>query len=289
MERRYFARSGKEQGDVALDALWGLLLGGLVVVSCAYLTSRVSATAAVITQEVNGRLAAAKTIAVVTAALRSLESNRQDFGAQITSGLSLRLPNGLRHPLGAISTVSGPHPDSDILTLVDVDNRYRGTVTQATISGASIEATVCGLSSRIPSGAFKSYLLITIEGARQVVGEAIAITSSCARLAGSSIPGVVSAQPSFPSRPFVFVPIDREYSIFVDRAATLRLASHTGGTILENQPISRDVRLMTIQEERQRNGVRVFELTVQPPSGLPFSHFIIPALTQRHVWNEVLP
>ena len=289
MEPRSFALSDKERGDVALDALWGLLLGSLVVVSCAYLTSRVSATAAVITREVNGRLAAAKTIAVVTAALHSLDRNRQDFGAQITSGGTLRLPNGLRHPLGAISSVSGPQSDSDILTVIDLDNRYRGTVTQATISGASIDATVCGLSSRIPSGAFKSYLLLTIEGARQVVGEAIAITSSCARLTGSSISGVVSAQATFPSRPLVFVPIDREYSIFVDRAATLRLSSHTGSTILENQPISRDVRLMTIQEDRKPNGVRIFKVTVQPPSGPALSHFIIPALTQRHVWNEVLP
>lgn len=289
MERRSFAHSGNERGDVALDALWGLLLGSLTLISCAYLTSRVSSTAAVMTREIHGRLAAAKTIAVVTAGLLSVERNRQVFSAQITSGTSLRLPNGLRHPLATISGSSGPRTESDILTVVDLDNRYRGVVTTATISGTSLEATICGLTSRIPSGTFKSYVLLTIEGARQVVGETSTISSSCARLTGSSISGVISAHPSFPSRPLVFVPIDREYSIFVDRAATLRLASHTGTSILENQPISRDVDLMTLQEERQPNGIRLWTLHVRPSSGRAVSHFIIPALTQRHVWNEVLP
>jgi hypothetical protein len=289
VEQVYFERSARERGGVALDALWGLFIGGLVLVSCAYLTSRVSSTAAMLTREVNGRLAAAKTIAVVTASLLSLERNRQSFGAQIISGNSLRLPNGLRHPLATISSSSGPRIESDILTAIDLDNRYRGTVTAVTISSTSVEATVCGLSNRIPSGAFKSYLLLTVEGARQVVGEAVATSSTCARLTGSAIPGVVSAQASFPSRPLVFVPIDREYSIFVDRAANLRLASHTGTTILENQPITRDVSFMMINEDLQPKGIRIFKLTVHPSAGHPISHFIIPALTQRGVWNEVLP
>lgn len=289
VEHRPFARSDNERGAVALDALWGLLMGSLALISCAYLTSRVSSTAALMTREINGRLAAAKTIAVVTAALLSAERNRLAFSAQITSGTSLRLPNGLRHPLATISTSSGPRTESDILTLIDLDNRYRGLVTAATISGTSITATICGLSSRIPSGAFKSYLLLTIEGARQIVGDAVSINSTCARLNGASISGVISPQSAFTSQPLVFVPIDREYSIFVDRAANLRLASHTGASILENQPISRDVDLMTLQEERQPHGIRIFKLNVKPPSLRAVSHFIIPALTQRQVWNEVLP
>jgi hypothetical protein len=172
---------------------------------------------------------------------------------------------------------------------MDLANRYRGTVTAATISGTGIEATVCGLPSRIPSGVFKSYLLLTIEGARQVVGEVVALNVTCARLTGISIAGVVSAQTLFTSTPLVFVPIEREYSIFVDRAANLRLASHTGATILENQPIGRDVQFMTILQDIQPNGIRICKLTVQPSSGRQLLHFIIPALTQRHIWNEVLP
>lgn len=286
---RYAKRTTPERGDIALDALVGLLLGSLALVSCAFLSSRVSSTAAFITREVNGRLAAAKTIAVVTGALFALDRNRQPFAAQITSGSTLRFPNGVRHPLASISTTSGPRTDSDIITVIDLDNRYRGAVTAATISGTTIEATVCGLSSRIPSGAFKSYLILTIEGARQVVGEVMPISSTCARMMGSSIQGAVSGESAFPSRPLIFIPIDREYSIFVDRATNLRLASHTGNILLENQPISRGVDSISIGAERRSNGVPIFKLTVRPTSGRELSNFIIPALAQRKIWNEALP
>ncbi len=293
MERKHLSRYAKrrifQRGDIALDALVGLLLGSLALVSCAFLTSRVSSAAAFITKEVNGRLAAAKTIAVVTGALYALDRNRQPFAAQITSGATLRFPNGIRHPLASISTVSGPRAASDILTVLDLDNRYRGAVTAVTISGTSIDATVCGLASRIPSSMFKSYLIFTIEGARQVVGEIVPISSTCARLMGSSIQGAVSGEAAFPSRPLIFVPIDREYSIFVDRAANLRLASHTGNILLENQPISPNVESMTVATERRSGGVPIFKLTVKPTVGREISRFIIPALAQRNVWNEALP
>ncbi len=285
----YVKRTTVEWGNIALDALWGLLIGSLVLLSCAFLSSRVSSTAALITQEVNGRLAAAKTIAVVTGALFALDRNRQPFAAQITSGSTLRFPNGARHPLASISTTSGPRAESDIITVIDLENRYRGAVTAVNISGTSIDATVCGLASRIPSGAFKSYLIFTIEGARQVVGEVIHISSTCARLLGSSIKGAVSEDSVFSSRPLIFVPIDREYSIFVDQAGSLRLASHTGNTLLENQPISRSVESLRIAAERRSNGLSIFKLTVRPSAGREISHFIIPALGQRFLWNEALP
>jgi hypothetical protein len=257
--------------------------------SCAYLSSRVSSAAVEMTREINGRLAAAKTIAVVTGALFTLDRNRQSFAAHVTPGTSLRLPGGSRHPIASISTSSGPRAESDIITVIDLDNRYRGAVTAVTISGTSIDATVCGLASRIPSGTYKSYLLSTIEGSRQVVGEVAPISSTCARLQGSSISGVVSAESAFPSRPLTFVPIEREYSIFVDRAANLRLASHTGNSLLENQPISRNVESLTLREDRRSNGTPIFKLTVRPNAGREISHFIIPALAPRKVWNEVLP
>ena len=292
MERKPLSPYAKgaifERGDIALDALWGLLLGSLALVSCAFLSTRVSSAAAFITQEVNGRIAAAKTIAAVTGALFALDRNRQPFAAQITSGTTLRLPNGVRHPLASVSTTSGPRADSDIITVIDLDNRYRGAVTAVNISGTSIDATVCGLASRIPSSAFKSYLILTIEGARQVVGEVLPISSTCARLMGSSIQGAVSGEAAFPSRPLIFVPIDREYSIFVDRAANLRLASHTGKVLLENQPISRNMDSMTIAAARRSNEVPIFKLTVRPTSGREMSHVIIPALAQRNIWNEAL-
>lgn len=293
MERKHLLRYAKrgafQRGDIALDALVGLLLGSLALVSCAFLSSRISSAAAFITKEVNGRLASAKTIAVVTGALYALDRNRQPFAAQITSGATLRFPNGARHPLASVSTTSGPRAESDILTVIDLDNRYRGAVTAVTSSGTSIDATVCGLASRIPSGAFKSYLIVTIEGARQVVGEVVPISSTCARLMGSSIQGAVAAEASFPSRPLVFVPIDREYSIFVDRVANLRLASHTGSILLENQPISPNVESMTIATERHSSGVPIFKLTVKPTVGREISRFIIPALAPRAIWNEGLP
>lgn len=282
-------QTSSQRGDVALDALWGLLLGSMALLACAVLSARISVTASRLTAQMNGRLAAGKTIAVITGALRSLERNRQPFAAQLFSGASLLLSNGARHPLASLSGTSGPRSDSDILSIIDPETRFRGTVTSTSFSETSVTATICGLTTRIPSGTFKSFLLYTIEGVKQVVGEVRAINTTCAMVGGTSVQGVVSASPSFTSRPLLFAPVDREYSIFVDRNANLRLASHTGSLILENQPLTRGIEKLTVEKRSGADGTTIWKLTVKPSQGGEISHFIVPALAQRYIWNEVLP
>jgi hypothetical protein len=282
-------RTSSQRGDVALDALWGLFLGSMALLACAIVSARISVTASRLTAHMNGRLAAAKTISVVTGALRSLERNRQPFAAQIFSGSSLLLSNDVRHPLALLSGTSNPRSDSDIISIIDPETRFRGTVTSTSFSGTSVTATICGLTTRIPSGTFKSFLLYTVEGVKQVVGEARAINTTCAMLSGTSIQGVVSASPSFTSRPLHFAPVDREYSIFVDRNANLRLASHTGSLILENQPLTRGIEKLMVEKRAGSDGTTIWKLRVKPSQGGEISHFIVPALAQRHIWNEVLP
>jgi hypothetical protein len=283
------SRRGPQRGEVAFDALWGLLLGSMALLACAILSARISATASRLTAHMNGRLAAGKTIAVITGALRSLERNRQPFAAQIFSGSSPFLSNGARHPLASLSGTSGPRSDSDIISVIDPESRFRGTVTSTSFSGTSVTATICGLTTRIPSGTFKSFLLYTIEGVKQVVGEVRAINTTCAILSGTSISGVVSAPPSFTSRPLIFAPVDREYSLFVDRNSNLRLASHTGSLILENQPLTRGIEKIKVEKHTGADGVTIWKLRVTPSHGEELSHFVVPALAQRFIWNEVLP
>lgn len=282
-------RRSSQRGEVALDALWGLLLGSMALLACAILSARISATASRLTAQMNGRLAAGKTIAVVAGALRSLERNRQPFAAQIFSGSTLLLSNGARHPLASLSGTSGPRGDSDILSIIEPDTRLEGKVSSASLSGTSVTATICGLTTRIPSGTFKSFLLYTIEGVKQVVGEVRTINTTCVMLTGTSIQGVVSASPSWTSRPLLFAPVDREYSLFVDRNANLRLASHTGSLILENQPLTRGIEKIKVEKHTGADGVTIWKLSVKPSQGGEVSHFIVPALAQRHIWNEVLP
>ena len=91
------------------------------------------------------------------------------------------------------------------------------------------------------------------------------------------------------SHPITFVPIEREYSLFVDRSSHFRIASHSGGRITENQPIVRGVERISLSADPHSHGVMTFMATIQPAVGPPVKSFILPGLSQRLLWNEILP
>jgi hypothetical protein len=278
-----------ERGHTLIDAIWSMGIAGIILSTTLTLFTSISRLTAIVSGSNQGIIASMKVNAALTNALRVLERNRLAFAAQVTPGASMTLPHGGPHPLSSLSGSTAPLRTSDIVSIIDIAHRHRGTVTTSSFSGTSVDADICNLYSKIPTNEFKSYLLYTLDGVKQIVGEISYRGPSCIHLSGSSIRGVVSPQAEIVSHPMTFVPVEREYSLFIDRGSIFRIASHVGGRITENQPIIRGITSISVTPVRQPQGATLFTLRIQPVFGPLVTTFIIPGLSQRMLWNEILP
>lgn len=278
-----------ERGYTLLDTLMSLGVAGIIFSLTLTVFTSLSRMTLTLSGHNTGIMRSMKVSAVLITALGALERNRLPFAAQITPGGSLTLPHGGEHPLSSLRGPTAPRGGSDLISLIDLAHRHRGRVVASTFSGSTIEAEICDIESKIPTNEFKSFILYTLEGARQVVGEIAYRSASCITLSGVSIRGVVSSQADIPSLPITFVPIEREYSLFVDSGSNLRIASHVGHRITENQPIVSGIEFISVARTQNTDGVTTFTTKVKPSVGSVVTSFMIPGLSQRMVWNEVLP
>lgn len=278
-----------ERGRILIDSVISLGIASISLVTLVMLFTNVSQTAVRISRAHRSMVATTKTLAALSAALRARERNRLSFAVQVTRPPFTRLTNGTDHPLAELTGATRPREASDILSVVEIAHRCRGPVTRATVSGSSLTATVCGLSCRLQSEAFKSYILYAIDGPRQVVGDVSTISDSCVEVRGTVTPGIVGAHNTFISSPIIFAPVEREYSLFVDTTDTFRIASHVGQRVVENQPITQGLTSIEVTSERHERGAIIFRILARPRFGKEISTFAIPALGERSIWNEVLP
>lgn len=278
-----------QRGRILIEGIVSLGVASIALASLVTLLATISHTAVRLSQSHQGVVATTKVYAAITAALRARERSRLPFAAQITQPPRLELTHGVAHPLAALSGATRPKEGSDILSVVELAQRCRGTVREAHASASSIVATVCDISCRIRRDEFKSYLLYAIDGARQVIGDLSAVSPSCVEVRGSVTSGLVGALTTFTSAPIVFAPVEREYSLFVDANDTFRIASHVGRNIVENQPITQGVASLAVSSARDARGVITFKVAVRPRQGRALESFIIPRLSERQIWNEVLP
>jgi hypothetical protein len=239
-------------------------------------------------QQITARVTATKAALVTSAALASLE--RSHFGGlvQIANGTSPLTAFGSAHPVTGITSTSRPRSDSAIVTSVELDPRYQGRVVRSTFSGDSISIEACQLPQRPSKDQFRSYLAIGLQGACQVTGTLDSSAGSCISFSGSIVTGLFTAGRCQPGSLLEFVPISREFSIFVDRTGTLRLVSHVGMRILENQPIAQGFRALAVREWSDTTGAHVYQLAVTPSGSRPLTFYLPSALTRSLIWNQVL-
>lgn len=278
-----------ERGRILLDNLIALGIASLAIAALVTLFTNISHTALRISQAHQGIIASTKAYAAISAALRTRERNRLFFAATVSSGPQFLVQNGGEHPLKGLTGATRPREASDILSLVDVAFRYRGRILEAKSSGSHITAKICGLPSNPSTNDFKSYLLYSIDAVHQVTGTIASISQSCVEFSGSAVFGLVTTERGVPASPQVFVPVEREYSLFVDTTGTFRIASHIGSRITENQPIAQGLEAVRIAEVPHGQGVSTFALTITPNGGRDLRAFVTPALARRYLWNEVLP
>jgi hypothetical protein len=278
-----------ERGYTLIDSVWSLVIGAILVSGATTLFVTISHAYSTVSSRQQGLLSALKTRWVVATALRATERNRLRIATTITSGGSLTLTNGGRHPVATIGGTSAPRVDSDILSFIELANLHRGLVRSFKITGMSAVVEACGLSSAPRPNSYRSYLLLSVSGPLQVAGDLAAVSKSCVRLSGTILAGLISNRAEVPLSVSTFVPIEREYSIFVDRSSNLRLASHVGTRLVENQPIARGIYSLRVTSESHPTGAIIFHTWIKPTIGLPIRGFVIPALTSRSITSETLP
>jgi len=278
-----------ERGEILLEIVWSMGITSLVISALVVLVTNVSHTVGRISRAHEGVLAATKVLAATSVALKVRERNRLPFASTITKPPLFASTSGTKHPLSNLDGPTAPRSASDILSVVDLAQRYRGDVKEPVMSGTTISAKVCGFARVPPSPDFKSFLLYSVETAYQVIGSLTPLSRSCAEIRGSLIQGLVTHETEFRSPPLVFIPVEREYSLFVDTTATFRIASHIGSRVIENQPIVTGIEHMTLRESRATDNITFFNLRVKPLFGREISALIVPGLSQRTLWGEVLP
>ena len=277
------------RGRILIEGVVSLGIASIILAALVTLFTTISQTAVRISKAHSSVVATTKVYAAVSTALRVRERNRLSFATQITRSPQLRLPHGVAHPLAVLKGNTGPRDNSDILSVVEVAHRCRGTVVQATTNNDSITMTVCGLACRPQPDEFKSFLLYGIDGARQIVGEVSLVSQYCGEVRGTAIEGLVTEHRLFTSMPLVFLPVEREYSLFVDRTDTFRIASHVGMRIVENQPVAQGIEKISITPIGHERGVSTFHILIQPRIGKVLAAFVTPSLAGRFIWNEILP
>lgn len=277
------------RGRILIESVVSLGVASIALAALVALLTNVSHTALRISQAHHGVVATTKAHAALSSALRAREKSRLAFAVQSARGAHPRLANGGEHPLSRLTGATAPREDSDILSVIEVAQRCRGTVTEAVMQGDTISAKVCGIACRIQPDDFKSFLLYAIDGVRQLVGGIAPISQTCFEVRGTSIDGLITTQRTFTSSPLVFAPVEREYSLFVDGTNTFRIASHIGMRIVENQPVTQGIKAFEIKQIRHAGGVSIYDVVIHPQAGQALSSLVIPGLAERHIWNEILP
>jgi hypothetical protein len=276
------------RGFSLLDCICSLGVTSILALVVVRATQTTATVTSLHIKQISAKVAATKAALVASAALASLERSHLAGLVQISEGTNPLTSFGSPHPVSGVTSTSRPRSDSAIITSVELDPRYQGRVLHSTFSGESLSLEACQLPQRPSKDQFRSYLAIGLQGACQVTGTLQNFSESCVSFSGSVVTGLFTAGTCQPGALLEFVPITREYSLFIDRTGILRLVSHVGMRILENQPIGQGFRSLAVREWNDPTGAQVYQLSVTPSGSRPLTFFLPGALTRSLLWNEVL-
>lgn len=234
------------------------------------------------------RNASAALRAALENGIRALDRSRLAFSVSVWPSPRL-MAYGSPHPLYSLSGVSAPRAESDIASFIDLSPLYAGTIIRSTVIGLNVTCYACGFAARPTSSQFRSYVALGVSGAVQLTGSARASGSGCLEFAGQAVPGLVSDPATIlPTSLLRLVPVEREYSLFVDASGQLRFASHTSSRILENQPLLSGLRRMRLTPLVTPWGTTGYRASIEGAYGLRSESIIPIGLLPRTVLSQVL-
>jgi prepilin-type N-terminal cleavage/methylation domain-containing protein len=279
----------KNAGFSLLECLVALAITGLIIVTSAQLVARLTSVFTSRLSQLEQQATATKTALILTGVVATSERSHIPELLTITSGSSLTLPHGGKHPVSELSGTSQPRAESDIISAIEVDPRYRARITSSSFSGTdSTRIEACELASRFTTSRFRSYLTLGTQGLCQFTGEVQSTGTGCVTIDARALSGLIRNTPCPRASLLELLPIEREFSVFVDRTGELRLISHVGMRILENQPMARGLRATTISAFSDSTGAVFYDLLVTPTSSRSTRFLLEAHLARRELFNEML-
>ncbi len=274
-----------QKGASLIEMLVTLALGAMVLASTStgiiagsrLFTTLSGTTEATITRQ--------KTTAVVGASLRALDRHRMNRGWRVTSGANIV---GTVHPLARLRGTSAPRETSDILSIIETSPIHRGRIVSSLVNDTVAELRACDFPEPPTPSNTKSLLVLGLSGILHVSAEIPRSTNGCIDLRASRLHSIFSTYTPPTGSFHTLLPIEREYSVFVDRSSQLRLVSHLGSQLVENQPIARGVSFIRLAQYEDPSGATIFSVTVKPIGGPASTTSIVIATTRRALWNEIL-
>lgn len=282
------SRYEAQHGASLLELVATLAVVGLVATLAATHTLHTTRIQRELSREVSATVAVQKTAAAVITALRSLDRHRLPCCVVVQSSDSLTQST---HPVRGLRGTAAPRPRSDIVSVLEVSPLARLRITSGTLAPTSphLSATTCGDSAALPSP-LRSFLVVGLSGVTQITGTLSQISAGCRTVTGTVIErGIFSTETTLRGSQHLLLPVLREYSLFIDRSSQLRLVSHVGGRIIENQPLLRGVSSLHISSLPAEQGLSRYAITVTPLMSRPHTTFFVSSLTRSPLWNQLLP
>jgi hypothetical protein len=275
------------RGYSLLECICSLCIVALITSGVAQLVHRATAVLGTTSDNLEERFALTKSALVIKAALAAHERSHLPGLVTITNGSNPLTSSGGAHPVSSLSGNTGPRSASSIVSIIEVAPRHRGRIIKSSFSADSISVDVCG-GVEIPApNAFRSHLALGIQGLCQLTGAPERLNGGCFTLTGKAVSGLVSKACETNSL-LEYLPVTRELSIYIDRTGELRLISHVGARIIENQPIVRGLRSLQITLIKDPTNALLYRVDLYANAAR--SHrFIVPGgLTEEKIWNEIL-
>jgi hypothetical protein len=285
---RYMSKgSSGESGLTLIEFVAALGVTSLATLAlCAFLRSSNGIFQHTITG-LKERLALSTLEAALLSGVRANDSSRLSFSFLVSHGVT-PLQNGSSHPLNTLRGQSAPRRDSDITSFIELAPTYAGVITSSSSSSLSVTLTACNFISRPTSSRFKSFVALGVSGAVQLVGTVGTSSTGCILFQGEAIAGMVSdPRLVLPSSLHRFIPVAQEYSLFIDSTGQLRIASHTGLRVLENQPLTSGLASMQLSPLATPHGPVGYALSARSTHDIHLTTVLPLALMPHEVWRHI--
>ncbi len=275
------------RGYSLIECLCSLCIVGLLTAGITHLVHRSSAILETTSGALEQRFALTRAGIVLSAALAAHERTHLPEVVTITDGSQPHTRYGGAHPVGSLKGNSRPRSSSAILSVLELEPRFRGRVIRSSFSDESINLYVCG-SSEVPNAStFRSHVAIGLAGLCQLTGTPVRLNNGCFELSGTQVQGLLSS--SCPSNSLLeYIPVNREFSLYIDATGELRLISHVGQRIIENQPIVRGLRALDISALNAGIQGLIYRIDIHATSTRSHRFLWAAGLTTGSLWNEVL-
>lgn len=274
-----------ERGTSLLEMLVTLALGAIALACTSTGIMAAARLYATLSSTTEATIARQKTNSALGAALRALDRHRINAGWLVASGTNL---SGTKHPLTRLKGTSAPRELSDILSVLETAPLHRGRIVSSHLNDTTVELRACDFSAPPDASDTRSLLILGMSGILHVSAKIPRETLGCIELQAYRLHSIFSTYKPPASSFHTLLPIEREYSLFVDRTSQLRLVSHHGGQIVENQPIVRGISFVRVTHQLDPSGTMHFSVTVKPIGGPASTTTVVIATTRRSIWSEVL-